>query len=114
MLFKTTVEIDVDGVKRGLKFGMLASGYFCEEEKITLKEMTDRLQEPTPWTAINCIYAAAKAYNISNKLPVDFTQTEVADWIDTLGIQPVFEMIYKSMQTYQEKEPEKNVKTLEN
>jgi hypothetical protein len=112
MLFKGTVELEVAGVKRGFKFGMLASGYFCEEEKITLKEMTDRLQNPTPITAINCLYSAAKAYCVSKEVEITFKAHDVADWIDELGLDTVFDMIFKSMQVYQRAD-EKNVKTPE-
>lgn len=72
-----------------------------------MKEMAERLSNPTPLTAINCMYAAAKAYNVSKKEPVNFTPEEVADWIDELGIDKAFEMIFNSMKVYEGRPLEK-------
>lgn len=112
MLFKGTAEIEVSGVKRGLKFGMLASGYFCEKEGITLKQMTDQLSNPTPFTFVNCIFAAARSYNESKELPVDFTVSQVADWIDEIGVDRISEIVFTAMQVYEDKN-EKNALTPE-
>lgn len=112
MLFKGTTEIEVLGVKHGLKFGMLASGYFCEEEGITLKQMFQRLTEPTPMTFINCIFAAARSYNESKKLPVDFDVSDVSDWIDEVGVNKISEIIFECMQVYEDKQ-EKNAEPRE-
>jgi hypothetical protein len=67
MLFKGENKITVGGKEQGLKFGMLSSAYFCEEEKVSLKEMAERLKNPTPMTFINCFYSAAKAHNKFNR-----------------------------------------------
>jgi hypothetical protein len=101
------VEIEVGGVKRYLKFGVLASGYFCKEENISLKEMTKRLSDPTPITAINCVFSAAKAYNAIKKIPVDFTQEDVSVWIDEIGLEKTFDIIYDTMSTHEDKDKPK-------
>jgi hypothetical protein len=110
MLFKGTTEIEVSGVKIGLKFGTLASGYFCEQEKITLAEMAKRLQEPTPFTFINTYYSAAKAYSISKGHDFKYTTADAADWIDTLGFEKAASIMFSMMSVYEDKE-EKNVLT---
>lgn len=112
MLFKGIAEIEVSGVKQGLKFGMLASGYFCQVEGITLKGMTEQLKNPTPLTFVNCVFGAAKSFNESKGLPVDFTVSQVADWIDEIGIEKISEIIFGAMQVYEDKQ-EKNVLTPE-
>jgi hypothetical protein len=100
MLYKGITEIEVSGKKQGLKFGMLASGIFCQTEGVTLKEMTVRLQNPTPFTAINCVYSAAKAFDKSKKIDSNYTPEDVADWIDEIGIDKIFEIILSSMNVY--------------
>lgn len=107
MLFKGIAEIEVNGVKRGLKFGTLASGYFCEQEGVSLKGMAERMENPTPLTFIRCIYGAARAYNESKGMPVDFTPAHVSDWIDDIGIEKVSDIIFSAMQVYEDK-AEKN------
>jgi hypothetical protein len=109
MFYKGIFEIEVDGVKRGFKTGTLASAYFCAEEGVKLKSMTESLQDPSPMTVINMGYAAARAFNESKKLPVDFTKDDVSDWIDSYGLIEFLNKIFESMKAYEEKEsPEKN------
>src|SRR5437868_5115792 len=110
MLFKGTTEIEVNGVKIGLKFGMLATAFFCEEEKVTLKEMTDRLQDPTPFTLINSFYCAAKSYAVSKKQEFTYTQDDAADWMDEIGLEQASKIIFNLMEVYQDKD-EKKVQT---
>lgn len=106
MLFKAEIVKDIAGVKRGFKFGMLASGYFCESEGITLKQMTERLSDPTPNTLVNCFFSAAKAYNKYKKVAIDFDTDEVALWIDEVGIEEMSKILYEAMATYKEPETE--------
>lgn len=114
MIYKGTFELEINGVKRGFKTGTLASGYFCEEEKITLKEMMERLTNPTPLTTVNLGYAAARSYCESKKIDIDFTKSDVADWIDDYGLIEFLNKVLESMQSYQDKEKEpKNVITPE-
>lgn len=104
MLIKGIFEYEIGGKKRGFKFGMLASDYFCQEENITLAQMQDRLLNPTPKTAINCAYAAARAYCESKEIDIDFKRADVADWLDEIGVIKFFESIYKTLEVYQEPE----------
>jgi hypothetical protein len=115
MLFKGTTEIEVNGTKIGLKFGTLASGYFCEQEKITLAEMMDRLNKPTPLTLVNCMYSAAKAYCDSKAHTCKYTPSDAGDWIDEIGLDKATKIIYGLMEVYEEKltEDEKKVPTPE-
>lgn len=112
MLFTGTTEIDFKGQKIGLKFGTLSSGIFCEQENITLSEMVQRLNKPTPFTFIHIYFAAAKAYAMSNKIDFIYSVSDAADWIDELGFHKASELIFQLMQVYQDKE-EKKVQTPE-
>lgn len=104
MLFKGSFELDVNGTKRGFKFGMLATDYFCREENIKLSEMQDRLSNPSPQTAINCAYAAAKAYTESKGEDFSFSRGQVADWLDDVGVEKFYEKITECLQVYQDKQ----------
>ena len=109
MIYKGIFEIEVNGEKKGFKTGTLASAFFCQEEGITLNQMANRLQDPSPMTAINLGYAASKAFHHFKQIPFKHTKEEIADWIDEVGIVEFLKMVLDSMITYQPKgEEEKN------
>jgi hypothetical protein len=130
MLFKGEYTMKLRGKDINLKFGVLSSAFFCEEEKITLsgkkkrdaagnvievieEGMSERLQNPSPMTFINVFYAAAKAYNQRKGLQIDFTKEDVADWIDEIGLEEAAGILERAMQTYEEPAGEKNALTPE-
>ena len=110
-MFTGEFDIDVQGKKRTLRFGMLSFSLFCESEGIDIPLMAERLQNPKPFTQINLIYAAAIAHCRINKIESDFTLDDVSTWIDEVGNVKLAELILKSMQTYLEKNQKAPVKT---
>ena len=113
MLIRGQFELEAGGKNRGFKFGILASEYFCEMENITLKEMEGRLQNPTPKTAINVAVAALRSYNESHGISEVVKRSDVADWLDEIGIDKFFAKIEECLQIYHDhadkEEAEKNV-----
>ena len=112
MLFKGTIDIEVGGKKIGLKFGMLATGYFCEQEKIGIKDFSDRLKNPTPLTFIHVFLAAARAHCSSKKEEFTYTVDDAGDWIDEIGIDKASMIIYDLMSVYEEKSNQDEKKVL--
>jgi hypothetical protein len=108
MLVKGIFEFDLsNGEKKYFKFGTLASELFCEEEGITsFTQMQERLTNPGPKTAINCALSTAKAYKMSKGQEVDFTRSDVSDWLDEIGMENFFAKIYASMAVYKDKSEE--------
>lgn len=82
-------EIEVNGVKRGFKFGTYSMAITCKEEKCSVTELGNRLEkaEENLETILNFMYGAAVAYQKSKKLEVDFTPVDVADWLDVIGLE---------------------------
>lgn len=84
-MFKGEVKITVFKKERGLKFGTLSFGLFCEAEGIKLSEVEDRIKNPGHFTEINLMYAAAVAYCKIYGIEIDFTKEQVSAWIDEVG-----------------------------
>lgn len=101
-MFNGEVKINVQGVERTLKFGTLSSARFCELEKIHMKDMKTRLDNPEPMTQIHWVYAAALAHCEIKNLPM-VTLGEVSEWIDEVGEERLAEMVIVAMKVYLEK-----------
>ena len=100
-------EIEVGGVKRGFKFGTYALSVASELEKCSLTKIGERLKKGTLTTALHLLYGAAVSYCKSNKLPVDFEVSSVADWMDEVGLEAGFGIISKGLGTVKTDESKK-------
>jgi hypothetical protein len=100
---KGIFEFEVGGVKRGFKFGMYAFGVAQEKENTTLDQLFVRCgfgNDPTRvniLSLVNLFYGAAVHYCHSKNKEVDFTATDVSDWIDELGFDETQRMMREGL-----------------
>jgi hypothetical protein len=102
-MFKGILELEIDGRKRGFKFGMASLAKFCEFEGIAWFKLEDVLKAGQVSTIINFFYAGALIYAERNKLEIDFDYGTVADWLDEVGVAKAAEEMYKAFAAYSEK-----------
>lgn len=110
MTHKGIFEYEVDGVKRGFKFGTYGIGEACEKENCTVDELFRRCgmpyvtkdkngkdevraDRPRLKSLLHLIYGAAVHYAEDNDLPVDFKVSEVSNWLDEIGEEKVKPML---------------------
>lgn len=102
-MFTGEFSIKPKSGKRALKFGTLSFALFCEAEGIDLPGISERLQNPRPFTQLNLIHSAAVAHCRINRTEVDFTLDDVSTWIDDVGEAVLAELILKAVRTHVEK-----------
>ena len=100
MLKKGVVELDLSTGKRTLRFGTLSNSIFCELEGIKLRDLSERLNTPEPFSVINFMYSAALAHCRLNKVEPDFTRDDVAGWMDEYSEEYIADMMMKSYEVY--------------
>jgi hypothetical protein len=108
MLKGSVREIKIGGKVRGFKFGTYALGIACREEDVDIIELGRRLNDASKHllSIVNFLYAAAKSYCIANKLEVDFSPTDVGDWLDELGLDKSLEIIRAGLEVPNKEAPE--------
>jgi hypothetical protein len=101
---KSIFEIQIGDTKRGFKFGTLSMGIACQKENCTLAELITKIEgDCQPLTVIHIIYGGAASYAKSKKLPVDFDESTVADWIDQLGFELSMKLLRAGLEVYEPK-----------
>lgn len=104
-------EYEVEGVKRGFKFGTYGISIACEKEGCDVGTLyrrcgipyLDKNEKGEPVVKVDSanlkallhlVYGAAVHYAEDNDLPIDFKVSHVSNWLDILGedaIKPMFE-----------------------
>jgi hypothetical protein len=88
-------SVTVGGKERHFKMCLLAENLFSQYEGIKLSEHRERLLNPIHFTQVHLILSHAMAYAKINKLPTDFTEVDVCEWIDEVGEDVFIEKIMK-------------------
>lgn len=86
-MIRNTIEIELpDKRKVGFRTGMLAIGVACSKMKArSTEELFARIGSIDVHATIALYYGAAYDYNESKGKEVDFTMSDVADWIQEMG-----------------------------
>lgn len=95
--------VEINGVKRGFKFGPRAIALAEREDGSKAGELFKKMQEGDQLAVLNMFYGAAVDYANVNKLPIDFNSSDVADWVYALGIDKAMEILNNGLKTYNEK-----------
>lgn len=116
-LMKGIFEYDVDGVKRGFKFGTYGISIACEKEDCTVDVLYKRCgipylekdsdgnpvvkyDQPKLKALLHLMYGAAAHYAEDNNLPVNFKVSNVSDWLDILGEEKIKPMLDHGLSQY--------------
>jgi len=110
------IEREIDGHKRGFIFGThtfrilrdLTGINSIEEvfERLVNKKVVDgeeiEVSNQIDHIGFLCtfLYACAKHYNQSNKIPLDFEEVNVSDWVDDMGLADSMKLVLELIQTY--------------
>lgn len=111
--YKGLFEIEVNGKKRGFKFGMGAFAQLSRIEKISIDAVTKLIISGDLQAQLTLLYAAAVQYAKLNKQQ-EPTQEQVNDWVDHVGIDKFIEAINNAFKTSPNAEaPKEDQKNLE-
>ena len=95
------MEFEVFGKKRGFKLGTYTFKLINEVTGTkTIQDVFDRFKENDEGYTCSFYYCCAKHYSLSNKQQVDFTEVDVADWLDELGPDKVREITTELFKVY--------------
>lgn len=110
------IERDISGHNRGFIFGTHTFRILRDLTGInSIEEVFERLVnkktvEGTEVEVSNQIdhigfictflFACAKHYNQSNKIPIDFEEVNVSDWVDELGLADSMKLVFELIKTY--------------
>jgi len=108
-----TFKIDQEGKEKeiGFRFNMFSLGEACRiEGNVTMNELFYRLglgeheetkqkRETDIVTLTNFFFVAAVNYNKGKKLDVDFTPTDVSDWIEWIGYDKGLNMLSEALKS---------------
>lgn len=99
---KSIFEIQIGDKVRGFKFGTLSMGYACQKINCTLGELSIKIDSETlkPLEVVYIIEGGARAYNVDKKIPIDFDESNVADWIDELGFEVGMKLLKAGLEIY--------------
>lgn len=114
---KGIFEFEVNGVKRGFKFGTYGVSISCEKEDCAVDELFKRCgmpyltkdkdgkdivkaDKPKLKSLLNLIYGAAVHYAEDCDIPTNFKVSEVSNWLDEIGEDKVRPMLSSALAQY--------------
>jgi hypothetical protein len=112
---KGIFEFEIEGKKRGFKFGTYAFAVACDQDKSVLSDLLKKIGVPYEvdgekradpvniMSLLNVFYGAAVHYAKHKKQGVDFTPDEVSDWLDELGLEKVNGYLQEGLNQYSPK-----------
>lgn len=96
-------SFDINGKKRGFKFGTYGYAEACEKENCDLDELLARVgfgqvkRKPKLKAIIHLYYGAAVQYAEDNGQDIDFSVANVAGWLDYLGAERIQQMLLEGI-----------------
>lgn len=109
-------EFEIGGRKRGFKFGTYALAIACEKEACSVDVLFRKCGIPyldadgeykrdkvELKAFINLWYGAAVHFVKSSGKEIDFTDADVSDWCDELGLDRINEMLISALTPYDPK-----------
>ncbi len=114
------IEFEINGKKRGFRFGTYTFKLIYElaGKDVNIEDVFTKLGNRDGSTLdqfeflTTFCYACAKHYALSNKQEIDFTEVDVADWIDERGVTTILLDINELTEVWQGS-TKKNMRALE-
>lgn len=119
VVMKGIFEFEVNGVKRGFKFGTYALSIACEKDDCALdvllrrcgvpytvkKNGKDELKSDAPKlkSLLHLFYGAAVHYAEDRDQPSNFKPSTVSDWLDEIGLDKLDSMLVQGLTQYSPK-----------
>jgi len=109
MVSTNEFEFEVDGVRRGFKFGTYALRVISKETGIAdIKEIFKRIEQGD-LDVLGKFYYGSAVHYAKSKTPklkdedIDFDEVAVSDWMDMIGQDKIAEMTLQLLESYQPK-----------
>jgi hypothetical protein len=102
---KGIFEFESGGKTHGFKFGTMALGVAEDTLGVSADQVLKRAgvyggQRPSVMALLAIFYGAAVQYCDNKKIPIDFTKSDVSDWLDDLGVEKVTEIFSNGINQY--------------
>jgi MinD-like ATPase involved in chromosome partitioning or flagellar assembly len=94
-------DFEIDGIKRGFKLGTYTFKLINQvSETKTIQDVIQKLtNQDEEFTSI-FYFCCAKHWAMANKIPIDFEEVHVADWMDELGSERMKEITGELFKVY--------------
>ena len=79
------IQIEIDGVKRGFKFGVWVLGELIKKEGLQIQSLHDSIESNPIEFYVNVMYYGALWNCSRSKTEPDFDKEDVFEWVDLLG-----------------------------
>lgn len=116
---KGIFEFEVNGEKRGFKFGTYALSVACEKDDCAADVLLKRcgipytvvkdgkdiikMEQPKLKSLLHLFYGAAMHYAEDNNLSIDFKPSTVSNWLDQIGLEKLNDMMVQGLTQYSPK-----------
>jgi hypothetical protein len=110
---KGIFEFEVFEKKRGFKFGTYGISVACEKEGCSIDELYKKCgipyngknglvksDKPNIKALLHLFFGAAVHYTEHKKQEVDFSVSDVADWLDEIGLEKINQIIVDGLNQY--------------
>ena len=104
---KGIFEFEVNGIKRGFKFGTYALAIAQERDGCELSTLFQRIgygkmegRNVNVMSLLNIFYGAAVHYAESKRQEIDFSASDVSDWLDEMGLEKTNNMLASGLETF--------------
>lgn len=98
------VEFEIDGKKRGFRFGTYAIKTITKTTGIKdIHEIFKRIEKEDIEILLAFFYACAVHYSHHKQEKEDYNEANVSDWIDELGLEKIKEFTLQLLESYQAK-----------
>lgn len=102
-MFDGIQEVEVNGVKRGFKFGARAIALAEREDGCKAGELFKKIREGDQLAILNLFYGAAQDYCKVKGITQDFNASDVSDWVYEMGFEEAMDLFNKGMTAYDAK-----------
>jgi hypothetical protein len=102
-------EVGDPKVKRGFKFGTYALAVASEKNGVSLSALLKKIgigevgAEVDVMALLHVFYGAAAHYAKHQKQEIDFSESDVSDWIDELGLEEINRFMKEGFNQYSPK-----------
>ena len=102
-MFDGIQEVEIEGVKRGFKFGPRAIALAEREDGCKAGELFAKIGEGDQLAILNMFYGAALDYCKVQNIKVDFNASTVSDWVFQIGLDTSMQILTDGLTYYTEK-----------
>jgi hypothetical protein len=98
------IEFEINGVKRGFKLGPYTFKLINQvSDTKTIDDVLKKMKDESQDFAFILYFCCAKHWAMINKLPIDFEEVHVAEWIEELGSDRMKEITEELFKTFMAK-----------